>query len=357
MRRFRTSRLLVLALTAWATLGATAARAQTAVVTIKSVDDVTANVQYVLGLVGRQETVKQIQDLITAAAGNDALKGIDTKRPLGAYLVGIPTSAQPPAVGFVPVADKDALLGLLENLTANKIEKKGDLYTASYGGQNVFLKFSHDYVFVSDSDANLAKVSDPKTFLPKVNQDHLFAATARLDQLPKELKGKFLEELDKGIAKDAKRHEGEKDAQFEFRTGITKAARDLVAMAVSDAEEASLSFQIDQKASNVAVELSVRPRSGTDLAKRARAFAPADGLAPIHFEIAVGKLALLLLPEDSKNTDIAQVRKIFTEAAKDNQGRVKLSMAGGETLYLRFDLSTHLIKLIEVGTRLALERD
>ena len=75
-------------------------------VRLRSVNDLLERGEYVAGLVGREEPVKQVRELIKQlSTEGKGVEGIDPKRPFGAYAVLTPDVQDSPVVLMVPLAD------------------------------------------------------------------------------------------------------------------------------------------------------------------------------------------------------------------------------------------------------------
>jgi hypothetical protein len=343
----------MLTLCIWAVLATSQAQAQSVVVTMKSYDSLKDTLAYVAKLLGEEERFQQFEGLVESVTGDKDLGkvGFDTKRALGAYVVGVPQPGQPPKfVGFIPVTKEKEFVELLRKLIAvagldvQEGSEKG-WYKMTTPGPTIHLRFVNNYVYIADSDANLnGTLPNPDNFLPATNKNNLFAATARLDQLPKELKQQALKELDKHIEMESKKKSHETDAQFEFRVAATKMLRELAGMFIEESQEASLSFNIDQKENNIRWDLALAPKPDSKLAGRVRSFTATQGVAPVHFEISFAKMAMLFASEGEQNKKMDAARKALQEAGKDGTGSVRISFQGGDALHLRLDVSTFLIK-------------
>ncbi len=348
-----TKRTIICTVALWAAVAPSTAQAQTVVVTLKSYDSLIEQANYIASLVGgdAEERFKQVRGLIQAMTDSDDLNkvGLDTKRPLGLYLVDVPQPGQhPKGAVIIPISNEDAFCDLLKgkfNVELEKGSEKGR-YKATAFGQTAHLRFANGYLYISDSDANLSgSLPNPSSFLPAANKNNLLAGTIRLDQVPKEAKQQVLKELDKQIEKDNKKKSNETDAQYQFRMAATKMARETVTMLADDAKDASLTFNIDKSTNLATWDLALTPKPDSKLAGRIRNFTAAQGVSPIHFEISLGKLAMLLMSEKDEDKTLRAARQVFLAASKDNSANIKLSLQGGDALHLRLDLSTHLIKL------------
>src|SRR5437762_91321 len=99
--------------------------APTFVLRVQSIDNLMADVKYLAALVGEEEQAKQLEGILNSMVGENGLAGFDTKRPLGVYATFGSEGIDSTAVGLIPVADEQALLGLLTRLNL-KAEKGED---------------------------------------------------------------------------------------------------------------------------------------------------------------------------------------------------------------------------------------
>src|SRR5262249_1866923 len=107
--------------------------AQVVVVTAKSVDGLLSDFTYLAPLVGQDELAKQVTAFLKDKTGEGGLAGLDTKRPLGAYLkwpnaVTDLASLDVPVVFFVPVTGEKAFLDLLQRLDCKPQKADADTH-------------------------------------------------------------------------------------------------------------------------------------------------------------------------------------------------------------------------------------
>lgn len=322
------------------------AQAQVGVLSIKSFDDLMSDTQYVLTLAGQEDRAKQLEGLFGALTGGKRLQGIDTKKPLGIYVAEFKedTGGQPPVVIFVPITKQEEFLDLLKGAGMEPSKPEKGVYSLDTPvGQTVYLKFENSYVYGAvDAELLKSKLPDPAKFLPAVNKKNLIAFTTRVDQLPADQKKKAIASLDEQLDKDKEKKEGETDDQHKLRLAASKAVRDFAVMFLEQGQDLALSFNVDRAANALALDVSANGKSGTNLSARIKDFGPAGVTAPVHFEISVGKLALLFLPEDNEHT--AKLKKLLS-GAEVGKDKVKLTLAGGEALQLKLEISSQLIKL------------
>jgi hypothetical protein len=252
------------------------ARAQVAVVAVKSIDALRADVRYVLGMAGQEERARQLDELIKSLTGEKGLAGLDTQRPFGAY-VNLPAKLgmNPPAVAFLPVTKEEDLLGLLDTLGIPVSKPENGVRGIDLpGGQKAYFRFAHRYVYVSDTAANLGgNLPDPaKLFQPDRLKDNLLTAALRFDEVPKHQKQLLLSLIDTQIAAEQERKPGESDNEYQSRLAATKLARDVLGSLVEESGALTFDLRIDQKANRIAFDLALVPKAGTVLAGRFRTF-------------------------------------------------------------------------------------
>src|SRR5437016_6263463 len=76
-------------------------------VRLRSVNDLVDKFEYVAGLAGKEDAVKQVRELIKVlSADGKGIEGIDPKKPMGAYAVLTKEVESSPFVIMLPVADE-----------------------------------------------------------------------------------------------------------------------------------------------------------------------------------------------------------------------------------------------------------
>jgi hypothetical protein len=324
----------------------TPAQAQVGVITIKSVDDLMSDTQYVLTLAGQEDRAKQLEGLFGALTNGKRLQGVDTKKPLGIYVAEFKDDGgqPPPVVIFVPITKEEDFLEVLKQANVEPSKPDKGIYSLDTPvGQTIYMKFENKHAYAAmEADLLKDKLPDPAKFLPEVNRKNLIAVTSRIDQLPSDQKKKAIEAFDEQLAKEKEKKENETDEQYKLRMDVTNAIRNALVLFIEEGQNLTLSFNVDRSGGSLALDLSVTAKPGSQLATRIKDFGPAGVTAPVHFELSVGKLAMLFMPEDNEKS--AALKKLFSgaEAGKD---KVKLTLAGGEALQLKLEVSSGVVKL------------
>src|SRR5947199_9796070 len=82
---------------------------------LRSVNDLVDRFEYIAGLAGKEDAVKQVRELIKVlSADGKGIEGIDPKKPIGAYATLNKEVETSPFVIMVPIADEDQFLKALK---------------------------------------------------------------------------------------------------------------------------------------------------------------------------------------------------------------------------------------------------
>ncbi len=268
MRRllsYRTAGLLALLLLAFPL----SARAQLATLTVQGVDGLLDTARYGLKMVGHEDQAKQLDGLLEAFLQGEGFKGIDTKKPFGLFIAKVPENPQkPPVVGFIPITKDKEFIDLLGrvNITPSK-EENGVRSVEIPNGQRLYLRFEHNHVFIAQDGSDLKSVPNPASFTKSASGSTLFHLNINFDEVPDELKKKFLAGIDNEINKQKNRQDGEQDHEYQGRLAGMKLTRDAFVSLVKDSARFTLQVDLDQIKHQFSIESHLLPKPGTALAK------------------------------------------------------------------------------------------
>jgi hypothetical protein len=268
-----------LVLGAWVSLAAPpAARGQTAVLAVKSVDGLLADARYVTSMFGDGPLGTQASAVLKQIAAAKDHLGIDTRRPLGVYFTWpagwVGRGFQPlPFVGFVPVSDEQKLRTVLGQFNFKVEKDKGGVYRVAVpGGLSLFLRFAHDHGYVALDRAALgAELPRPARFLPAFPPRRILAARLRVDRIPlidrRFLVDRIIAPLNRAGYGESKRQPGESAAEARLRLAARKENRDFLAGPVEGAREVTLHLDLDPRRGRLKLDLTMRPRRGSPFAR------------------------------------------------------------------------------------------
>jgi hypothetical protein len=269
-------RLLAALAALFAATGAARAQAPkaepTVEVRLRSVNDLLDKAEYVAGLGGQEEQVKQVRALLKQlSTDGKGIEGIDPKKPFGltGTLSGDVVSS--PLTVMVPVADQERFLAMLKDRLEITPEKAdgGTLKAAVPVINEVYLRFANDYVYIGRSvkDLDPKVIPTPQAFFLK-DDGSVASVIVRFDGVPADLKAFVLGQFEMGLAeqrrKDGPNENAAQKAIADWASeNITSGFKSLL----EDAKELQLRVFVDEKTDDLSGELTLTAKAGSTLAK------------------------------------------------------------------------------------------
>lgn len=250
------------------------AQAQLMSVTVTSVDGIMDTAKYGLTMAGKKELADQLDSLLDAVTQAKGLKGIDRKKPMGAYLNKFPTNhTTPPLVVFVPITNETDFLDLLDtfNITPSKAEKGVRSVEIPLTGQRAYLLFKGNYAYVSLDEDELKNPMEPGKIVANFPANALFHMHLGLSNIPKEMKEKFLAEVDKSIAEEKGKKAEESDTEYQFRVAGMNYTRSALEHLVMEAQGLSFSVLLDKGQHLFSVDALLTAKPGSRLQQEMQA--------------------------------------------------------------------------------------
>ncbi|MFO0821622.1 MAG: hypothetical protein U0792_00515 [Gemmataceae bacterium] len=241
-------------------------------VRLRSVNDLLDKAEYVTGLAGQEEVIKQVRQVLKQlSADGKGVEGIDPKRPFGMTATLTGDVVNSPLIIMIPIADKDRFFGLLKDrldVTPEK-EKDGTFKALVPVINDIYLRFEHDYVYVGRSSKELDPkvIPSPKAFFAK-DDGSVGSVIVRFDSIPGELKTFVIGQFELGLT-EQRRKNGEKEsaAQKAALDWVGENATSALKSLLDDAKELQLRVFIDEKTDELSGELTLTSKSGSTLAK------------------------------------------------------------------------------------------
>ncbi len=259
----------------------------TVIVRLSSIDDLLADVKYLATTVGHEEEAKQLDGIIKSKIGPKGLEGIDTKRPLGLYATIDPNGSpeNSTAVLLVPVSDEKAFLSLLENLGVAMKKEDDGVYNATHPSLPlpipIYFRFSHQYMYLTARDkAALGKdeLLAPDAALP-AEHPATISAFVRLADIPSGVKQIAIAQAETALADlEEKKPSGETEAQHALGVQAAKEIIGGFATVLKEGGELGLRLNIDRKADELAVELTLNGKPDSSLAASIAALGQKESL-------------------------------------------------------------------------------
>lgn len=276
------------------------------VVSVKSFTELLSDSQY-LGNALRQPALGlALPGLLTQATGGKGLKGLDTSKPIGAYLT-VSSDGQPKDfVVFVPVASEQQFSQTLEALlSAPTTTGMTRQYQPKNGGRPVFAKPTAKHFLFAQSAEALTETADPDK-LVKSTAD--IAIELDLTKFADNLKEIFIAQIEAQAAASSRQNPSETEAQRIGREAGQKLTLEAFRRLTMEGDRLSVGLNIDAKAKNVSLDLGFTAKPGTTLAQACASYAKTESpFANIVSSQTVGSLLLSSPLADGLQTPLLQI--------------------------------------------------
>jgi hypothetical protein len=243
---------------------------------LRSVNDLVDKFEYVAGLAGKEDAVKQVRELIKVlSADGKGIEGIDPKQPMGAYVTFAKEVENSPIVVMIPIADKDQFLNALKaRLDVDAKKADGGTYAVPLqlpqGAKlDLHVRFANGYLYASPKaqDLDVKALVTPKAFF--ANDDGAVASlNVHIDRIPADLKTFVMGQIELGINTERKKNaDNESAAEKRLKNlvfdGVLAAFKGLT----DDGKELSVKLFADAKTDDLTAEIALTAKSGSATAK------------------------------------------------------------------------------------------
>lgn len=300
-------------------------RADWAVLTIRSVNDVMGHARYFARLVDREDLLQQFEQIVRPSLE----RGIDLKRPVGMAVRQFAPD-NPPVVFFVPVTGEKEFLEFLTGFGLEAAAEKDGIRQVSLpNGNKAYLRFAHNYAFFAMQPAALADgLLNPMTDLPDDHLRNLLVAQLRLDQIPSATKQFLFGQIDREISKTAAKQKGESEAQFLGRQAAVKVIRSIVQAFLLETQTIVLRINVDEARHQLTADVIVVPKAGTAMSTQVAALAQAQSLFTSVMKDSAAHLAVCLpLAHELRQMLNEVLDSSFQEEVNKLDGVVKKAVA------------------------------
>jgi hypothetical protein len=290
----------------------------TIIVRLKPIQDVIADLRYLIALSGRTEEGKQLDALIKSKIGPKGLEGIDIKKPIGMYGKLGEMGIDSQGVLLLPIADEKTFLDMLEGFDLKPEKGKGGLYSLEVGRLPfpILFRFANNYLYATlkttDEAADIldkAKLPAPAAVL---KGEGLASLAVHIDQIPAALKKMAIANIGLGLG-NLKDQEppGETESGKNLRHAVLDEIAVRLKSLLNDGQTLSLRLDLDRKTHDLSVAMNLTAQSGSDLAKLIAEAGSAKSVAAslIGSDSAMHALVHLALP--------ASIRKVLGPAVDD----------------------------------------
>jgi hypothetical protein len=263
---------LVLSLAAAAARAGEAPEKPAVVVRAASVDRLMAELRFLAEAAGRGDEAGNLEGLIKAMTDGNGLQGVDPTRPLGLYAYVGPQGLDSTATALVPIADEKTFLALVEKLTGKEPASSDGIYEVQLSKIPfpIYFRFAHKYLYATGLSKDAlakGKLLDPTEVLAAA-RDGVLSATVRIDRIPAELRNIALGQIELNLARIKEQSPpGETPAQAAFRTAAVDELSARIKSLLRDGGAIDLHMQVDRKARELALSLSLAAQPGSPLAQ------------------------------------------------------------------------------------------
>jgi hypothetical protein len=239
-------------------------------VRLRSIDGLLEDLKYMAKTTGGEDDAAKLDTSLKQMLPN-GFEGIDTKKPLGAYVVLDPNITDSSGVIFVPASDEKSFIGLVERLAQVKATKDGAYYVIQHQAVPVpfFVRFKDGYACITGQEKR--SLEDGKLIAPTVFFGKPQTATASLrfqiDQVPDGFKQIMLSQMEVQISnQEEQKIPGETPIQRSSRVVATKAMGQLVTALLQDGKEFGFDFDISSKREAISMLLDITGKPKSPLA-------------------------------------------------------------------------------------------
>lgn len=278
------------------------------VVRLKALDELIADLRYLVQQIGREEEGKQIEAMLKARTGPKGLEGVDIKKPIGLYGILEPKLDRSQLVLLLPIADEATFLTFLDNLNLKAEKNKDGVYSLQPEGVPFPLQFRF-----ADGYLHGTAQFNPKAALPAKDAllspetvlgdgAGLASLTLNLDQVPPQVRKLAVSSsvlaLNGAKEKDLELP-GATEKQKELRDAVIDEIGELFRALLEDGTALRLQLDIDRKSHDLTAQLSVAGKSGSKLASDIAGLSQGKGLSAAvpGKQSAMGGALHLTIPE------------------------------------------------------------
>ncbi len=297
-------------------------------VRIQSVNVLLDKAEYVGGLLGQEDVVIQVKELIkTLETDGKGIEGIDPKKPFGAYGTLLVDVGDSPAVVMIPIADQQRFLLMLKDRLGVEAEKadNGTLKATLPLVNEAYFKFANGYLYAARDPKHLdaKNLLDPKTFFAK-DDGSVASAVVHIDRIPADIKTFVIGQLEHQAQEALKNQNpdpfGQMLATFLLDEGVVGTK-----MVLDDGQKLTLKAFIDAKSGELSAEGVLTAKEGSPLAKVIAGLAgqssrPA-GIAAAKDTVAKGSVKANVTPDQKERLGkfVDEAIEALVKQAKPNE--------------------------------------
>jgi len=241
------------------------------VLRVAALDTLINDVFHLARVIGREDEVKQAEELLKNFTGPNGIEGLNTKKPWGIYGKIGPNGIDSEGVILLPIANQKGFLDFLEKLK-QKPEEKNGLYTLNVDSSPfpLFFRFHNGYLWGTLRDENsiaIEKLPDPAQLLAPEKTGAL-SLTFDFSALPEEIRKMALQQIETTIKEEKEKSvENENEAKKKGRLAGVEMAGKLMSRILTEGGETGFKIDLDRTAEEFTLEMTFAGKEGSPLAK------------------------------------------------------------------------------------------
>lgn len=241
-------------------------------VRLRSVNDLVDKFEYVAGLAGKEDAVRQVRELIKVlSADGKGIEGIDPKKPIGVYATLAKEIETSPFVVMLPIADEEQFLKAIKTRLDVTPEKgdNGTLKVAVPIINELHLRFTNGYLYVSQKAKDLDEKTllTPKAYFAK-DDGAILSVLVHLDRIPADLRTFVLGQFELGVNEERKKNaDNETAAEKKLKNLVFDSIIGGVKGLSDDGKDLSVKLFADPKTDEISAEVTLTAKNGSATAK------------------------------------------------------------------------------------------
>jgi hypothetical protein len=293
-------------------------------VRLRSVNDLVDRIEYVGGLIGKEDLAKQARELIkTLSADGKGVEGIDPKKPIGVYATLAKEVETSPFVILIPIADEAQFLKAIDTRFGITPEKgpDGTLKATVPLINEMSMRFANGYLYLSPKakDLDAKTILKPDAYFAK-DDGAVLSVLVHIDRVPVELRKFVLGQLELGLNEERKKDEKhETEAEKRLKNLVFDALIAGFKGMTDDGKDLSVKLFAEPKSDDLSAEVTFTAKTGSTTAKNFTALGDRTSL-PAGIVAAANPAARgsvkIALTEGLKKEYAAAVDALLADALK-----------------------------------------
>jgi hypothetical protein len=233
-----------------------------AIVSIASIKENLADVNYLARIAGMEDAGKSAMFF-----GNALTAGINKEQPIGLFVV--PAAGDFHGVAFVPVSDLKILLEVHKEQIGTPKDVGNGILEIGAQGRTAYIKEQAGWAFVAESKEHLAGLpQDPVSLLGDLPKKYNVAGKILVQNIPQELRRMAIDELKLGVERALNSPAAQGNVNPEDAKKAVQAQLAAVEQLIGDSEEVVIGLGVNAETKSTYLDFSFVAREGTKLARQ-----------------------------------------------------------------------------------------